>query len=162
MQKIHANLAVQTGVEKSNCFILDNGQVLAMTEDSARLAGDFPAGSVYIDGSGIGDIGSVVLRDRKNLSDNGLVVVVATIDTQKRQVIAGPDIVSRGFIYMRESEDLIKQAQRVAYQSIQDSFQYKHVNEYKLRNNLTEAIKSFLFEETERKPIILPVVLTSN
>lgn len=161
MQKIHAGLAQQTGVPEENCFILDNGQIVAFTEDSARRAGDFDAGDVYIDGSGIGDIGNVVLKDRKILSDNGLVVVVATIDTEKREVLAGPDIISRGFIYMRESEDLIQAAQKVAYQSIQRSFQYKQVNEYKMRNDLIEDVKQFLFAETERRPIILPVVLTT-
>jgi len=162
MQKIHAELAHQTGVPEDNCFILDNGEIIAFTEDSARRAGDFQAEDVYIDGSGIGDIGNVVLKDRKNLSDNGLVVVVATIDTKKREVVAGPDIISRGFIYMRESEDLIHKAQRVAYSSIQNSFKYKQINEYKLRNDLIEDVKRFLFGETERRPIILPVVLTSN
>lgn len=162
MQKIHANLAVQTGVPRENCFILDNGDVVALEEDNARLAGSFPAGDIFIDGSGIGDIGSIVLRDRKILSDNGLVVVVATIDKEKREVIAGPDIISRGFIYMRESEDLIQEAQRVAYKSIKNSLGYKHLNEYKLRNNLIEAVKEYLFEQTERRPIILPVVLTAD
>lgn len=161
MQRIHAGLAQKTGVPEENCFILDNGQIVAFTEDNARRAGDFDAGDVYIDGIGIGDIGNVVLKDRKILSDNGLVVVVATIDTDKREVLAGPDIISRGFIYMRESEDLIQGAQKVAYQSIQRSFQYKQVNEYKMRNDLIEDIKQFLFAETERRPIILPVVLTT-
>ena len=87
-------------------------------------------------------------------------MVVATIDTEKREVVAGPDIVSRGFIYMRESEDLIHGAQKVAFNSIQNSFKFKHINEYKLRNDLIEAVKQYLFGETERRPIILPVVLT--
>ncbi|MEC6747560.1 ribonuclease J [Marinilactibacillus sp. XAAS-LB27] len=160
MQRIHANLAQQTGVPEDNCFILDNGQIVAFTEDSARRAGEFNAQDVYIDGSGIGDIGNVVLKDRKLLSDNGLVVVVATIDTDKRTVLAGPDIISRGFIYMRESEKLIQSAQKVAFESIQRSFEFKQVNEYKMRNDLIEDIKQFLFAETERKPIILPVILT--
>lgn len=161
MQKIHAGLAQQTGVPEDHCFIVDNGDIVAFTEDNARRAGEFDAQDVYIDGSGIGDIGNVVLKDRKMLSDNGLVVVVATIDTNKREVLAGPDIISRGFIYMRESEDLIHGAQRVAYESIQRSFEYKQINEYKLRNDLIEDVKQFLFAETERRPIILPVVLTS-
>lgn len=161
MQKIHARLAQQTGVPEDNCFILDNGEILALTEDSARRAGEFDAKDVYIDGSGIGDIGSVVLRDRKILSDNGLVVVVATIDPDKKEVLAGPDIISRGFIYMRESEKLIQSAQRKAYQSILRSFDNKQVNEFKMRNDLIEDVKEFLFSETEREPIILPVILTN-
>lgn len=160
MQRIHANLAIKTGVPEENCFILDNGEIVAFTEDSARRAGEFTAQDVYIDGSGIGDIGSVVLKDRKLLSDNGLVVVVATIDTDKRSILAGPDIISRGFIYMRESEQLIHGAQKVAFESIQRSFEYKQLNEYKMRNDLIDDIKQFLFAETERKPIILPVILT--
>lgn len=160
MQRIHANLAMQTGVQEENCFILDNGQIVAFTEDSARRAGEFNAQDVYIDGSGIGDIGNVVLKDRKLLSDNGLVVVVATIDTDKRTVLAGPDIISRGFIYMRESEQLIQGAQKVAFESIRKSFEYKQINEYKMRNDLIDDVKQFLFDQTERKPIILPVILT--
>lgn len=161
MQKIHANLAQKTGVPEENCFVLDNGQIVAFTEESARRAGEFDAKDVYIDGSGIGDIGNVVLRDRKILSDNGLVVVVATIDVKKRLVLAGPDIISRGFIYMRESEELIQNAQKVAFKSLKKSFEHKQVNEFKMRNDLIEDIKQFLYAETERRPIILPVILTN-
>lgn len=161
MQRIHAQLAQQTGVPKENCFILDNGDILAFTEDTARRAGEIEARDVYVDGSGVGDIGNVVLRDRKILSDNGLVVVVATIDANKKQVLAGPDIISRGFIYMRESEELIQKAQKVAFDSIQRSFKHKQVNEYKMRNELIDDIKNFLYAETERRPIILPVILTN-
>ncbi|GAB2319155.1 ribonuclease J [Alkalibacterium sp. s-m-22] len=161
MQKIHASLAQKTGVPEENCFVLDNGQIVAFTENSARRAGDFDAKDVYVDGSGIGDIGNVVLRDRKILSDNGLVVVVATIDPKKKEVLAGPDIISRGFIYMRESEELIQNAQKIAYKSIRKSFEHNTVNEFKMRNDLIEDIKQFLFAETERRPIILPVILTN-
>lgn len=160
MQHEHQELAVQTGVKEENTFILDNGEILAFTEEYARHAGDFNAQDVYIDGKGIGDIGNVVLRDRRVLSNNGLVVVVATIDKNKRKILAGPDIISRGFIYMRESGDLIRSAQAVAEKSIQHSFGYKQINEYKLRNDLIEDLKKFLYTETERRPMILPVVLT--
>ena len=114
----------------------------------------FSVDDVYIDGSGIGDIGNVVLRDRRILSDSGLVVVVATIDTEKRQILAGPDIISRGFIYMRESGDLIHKAQQVAQQSIQRSFNYSQINEYKMRNDLIEDLRQFLYAETERRPMV--------
>ncbi|MDN6195719.1 MAG: ribonuclease J, partial [Atopostipes suicloacalis] len=162
MQHEHVDLAVKTGVEEDNCFILDNGEVLSFTDKEARMAGTFRAGDVYIDGSGIGDIGSVVLSDRRALSNNGLVVVVATIDIKNRKVLAGPDIISRGFIYMRESEDLIRRAKKVAFESLSESFNYKHINEYKMRNDLIEDLKTFLYNETERDPMILPVVLTSD
>ncbi len=162
MQHEHVDLAIQTGVEEENTFILNNGDVLAFTDEQARRAGSFKAGDVYIDGSGIGDIGNVVLSDRRVLSDSGLVVVVATIDTKKRQILAGPDFISRGFIYMRESGGLIREAQKVAEKSLQHSFSYKQLNEYKMRNDLIEDLKKFLYEETERHPMILPVVLTTD
>lgn len=162
MQHEHVELAINTGVKAENCFILDNGDVLSFTDQKARIAGSFNAGDVYIDGSGIGDIGNVVLSDRRALSNNGLVVIVATIDVENRQILAGPDIISRGFIYMRESGDLIKRAKQVAYQSLQRSFNYKHLNEYKMRNDLIEDLKTFLYNETERDPMILPVVLTAD
>lgn len=162
MQHKHVDLAIQTGVEAENCFILDNGEIVAFTDQEARRAGQFQADDVYIDGSGIGDIGSIVLSDRRALSNNGLVVAVATIDVENRKILAGPDIISRGFIYMRESGDLIQRAKSVAEKSIQRSFNYKYVNEYKLRNDLIEDLKQFLYAETERDPMILPVVLTAD
>ncbi len=162
MQHEHVDLAIQTGVDAENCFILDNGEIVAFTDKEARRAGQFKADDVYIDGSGIGDIGSIVLSDRRALSNNGLVVVVATIDVDSRKVLAGPDIISRGFIYMRESGDLIQRAKSVAEKSLQRSFNYKYVNEYKLRNDLIEDLKRFLYAETERDPMILPVVLTTD
>lgn len=162
MQHEHVDLAVKTGVDPDNTFIMDNGDILAFTDEYAKHAGSFQADDVYIDGSGIGDIGNVVLTDRRVLSNNGLVVIVATVDVDKRQILAGPDIVSRGFIYMRESGDLIRSAQEVAEKSIQNSFSYKQVNEYKLRNDLIDDLRKFLYEETERRPMVLPVVLTTN
>ena len=103
-----------------------------------------------------------MLSDRRILSDNGLVVVVATIDTKNRKILAGPDIVSRGFIYMRESGDLIRNAQKIAEESIERSFGFKQINEYKMRNDLIDDLKQFLYSETERKPMILPVVLSTE
>ena len=162
MQHEHVDLAIQTGVKEENTFILDNGDVLAFTDEHARRAGRFKAGDVYIDGSGIGDIGNVVLSDRRMLSDSGLVVVVATIDAEKRQILAGPDIISRGFIYMRESGGLIREAQKIAEKSLENSFSFKQLNEYKMRNDLIDDLKAFLYEETERNLMILPVVLTAE
>ena len=160
MQKIHCELAQQCGVPEKNCFIMENGDVLALTEKSARIAGHFPAGDVYIDGSGVGDIGNAVIRDRRMLSEEGLVVVVATINMQKQAVLAGPDLLSRGFIYMRESGELINQAQRRVYRTIKSTFSNNEkVTEATLKDAITSSLQEFLFDKTERHPVILPMLI---
>lgn len=159
MQKIHAGLAEQVGVPKENSFILGNGDVVALTADSARLAGHFNAGDVYVDGKGIGDIGNIVLRDRRTLSEEGLVVVVVTIDLKRKEILAGPDLLSRGFIYMRESGDLIKEGQHVLFHHLRKALAKEEVSEQVLQTTIIDALQPFLFEKTERKPMILPIIM---
>ncbi len=160
MLKIHTELAEKCDVPTEYCFILENGDVLALTKDSARYAGHFNAEDVYVDGSGIGDIGNIVLRDRRVLSEEGLVVVVATIDMQKREILAGPDLLSRGFIYMRESGELIKQGRKRVYRTIRQTLKNEKVTEAMLRENIIAELQTFLFEQTERHPMILPMFVT--
>ena len=162
MLKVHTQLAQDTGVEKDNCFILENGDVLALTPDSARIAGHFNAGDVYVDGNGIGDIGNIVLKDRRILSEEGLVLAVATVDYKKKQILAGPDILSRGFIYMRESGSLINQAQRILSRAINKALQDPNCNDAMLRDVITKTLEPFLIEKTERHPMIMPMVLTQD
>lgn len=163
MQKIHTELAQQCGVEADNCFILENGDVLALTSDSARVAGHFSAEDVYVDGNGIGDIGNVVLRDRKMLSEEGLVVVVATINLGEKNILAGPDILSRGFVYMRESGELISEAQRRVFRMIVNTFNANDkVTENQVREAIIDGLQDFLFEKTERRPMILPMIIQST
>lgn len=163
MLKIHAQLAQATGVPKENCFIMENGDMLALTSDSARLAGHFHAGDVYVDGSGIGDIGNVVLRDRQILSEEGLVLIVVTVDLEKRELLAGPDILSRGFIYMRESGEMINEAQGILYDALMDAFnQEGEISEHQLREILTDAIEPYLYEKTRRSPMILAMIMTPD
>lgn len=162
MQKIHASLATATGVPPENSFILENGDVLALTANSARVAGHFNAGDVYIDGSGIGDIGNVVLRDRRILSEEGLVLAVATVDLEKKEVIAGPDILSRGFVYMRESGELIQEGQRILYRAIKEALEQPQVTAARLRDAMNDALQPFLYDKTERHPMILSMVMEED
>ncbi|WP_124058050.1 ribonuclease J1 [Vaginisenegalia massiliensis] len=164
MQSIQADLATQTGIPKENCFILANGDMLAVTNESARVAGHFTAQDVYVDGSGVGDIGNIVLRDRKSLSEDGLVIVTATLDYANRSLVSGPDIMSRGFIYMRESGDLINDIQASLKSAINRRLNESGatVTERMIRETIFETIQPLLFEKTERSPMILPVLLDVN
>ena len=160
MLKIHTELAQQCDVPEENTFIMRNGDVLALTADSARRAGHISAGDVYVDGSGVGDIGNVVLRDRKILSEDGLVVVVATLDMKHHRVLAGPDLLSRGFIYMRESGKLITAGRRRVYRTIKRSFKGEDITVGALKNAITADLQSFLYNKTGRHPMVLPMLVT--
>lgn len=162
MQKIHASLAVDTGVPKDNIFIMENGDVLALTKDSARLAGKFNAQDIYVDGNRIGEIGAAVLKDRRDLSEDGVVLAVATVDFNSKMILAGPDILSRGFIYMRESGDLIRESQRILFNAIRIAMRNKDANIQTVNGAIVNALRPFLYEKTEREPIIIPMILTPD
>ncbi|MFF1072223.1 ribonuclease J1 [Streptococcus pyogenes] len=162
MQKVHAGLAMDIGIPKENIFIMENGDVLALTSDSARIAGHFNAQDIYVDGNGIGDIGAAVLRDRRDLSEDGVVLAVATVDFNTQMILAGPDILSRGFIYMRESGNLIRESQRVLFNAIRIALKNKDASIQSVNGAIVNALRPFLYEKTEREPIIIPMVLTPD
>ncbi|AUJ30036.1 MAG: ribonuclease J [Liquorilactobacillus hordei] len=159
MLKIHTELAEKCDVPLDNSFIMENGDVLALTKDSARMAGHFNANDVYVDGSGVGDIGNVVLRDRKVLSEEGLVIVVATLDLSKKEILAGPDLLSRGFIYMRESGELIERGRKRLFHVIRKNLGKPNLSESMLKDAIIEDLRAFLFEQTERYPMIIPMLV---
>ena len=159
MQTMHAQLAVDCGIPEENCFIMDNGEVLALSSTHAEVAGKIPSGSVYIDGSGIGDNGNIVLRDRRILSEEGLVIVVVSIDMNEYKIAAGPDIISRGFVYMRESSDLINDAQKMISKHLQKVMERKTTQWSEIKNEITDTLMPFLYERTKRKPMILPIIM---
>lgn len=159
MLNVHSKSAQATGVPKENCFIIENGDVLALTEDSARHAGHFHADDVYVDGNGIGDIGNIVLKDRRILSEEGLVLAVATVNYKTGTIVAGPDILSRGFIYMRESGELIQETQRLLFNAIRRALKDPNCTEAMVNEVIINTIQPFLYEKTERQPMILPMVL---
>lgn len=161
MQKIHAATAAQVGVPLENSFILENGDMLAVTPDSARIAGHFTANDIYVDGNGIGDIGNIVLRERRSLSEEGLVSVVATVDVTGRELLAGPELLSRGFVYMREAGEMIQEAQREVRQQLLKLLKSDTpLNERTIKEVLVNTLQPFLYDRTERWLMILPVVLT--
>lgn len=162
MLKIHAQLAQDTGIPRENCFIMENGDMLALTADTARLAGKFNASDVYIDGSGIGDIGNVVLKDRRILSEEGLVLAVATVNIEQKEILSGPDILSRGFVYMRESGEMISEGQTILFNALRESLNQPNCSEFKLREAMSSALQPFLFEKTERHPMILSMIMTPD
>ncbi len=162
MLNVHAKSAQATGIPKENCFILENGDVLALTADSARIAGHFNADDIYVDGSGIGDIGNIVLKDRRILSEDGLVLAVVTVDYTTQTIVAGPDILSRGFIYMRESGELIQKTQKLLFNAIRKGLKEPHCDEMLLSEIIVNTVQPFLVEQTERHPMILPMVLETK
>ena len=159
---LYANkdLAEFMGIPAENIFVSEIGKVLEIDRRTAGFNGTVRAGKVLVDGSGVGDIGSVVLRDRKHLSEDGLVVVVATVDMDGGYIISGPDIVSRGFVYVKESEQLMKETKRIAESSLEKSLS-RHSGDYAyIKAQLKDELAKFIYKETKRKPMILPVIMS--
>ncbi|AVQ98899.1 ribonuclease J1 [Oceanobacillus sp. M65] len=159
MLKEHTKLAELCAVDQDNSFVMDNGDVLALGKDNAIIAGKIPSGSVYVDGSGIGDIGNIVLRDRRILSEEGLVIVVVSINMKEFKISAGPDIISRGFVYMRESEDLINEAQKLVSNHLNKVMERRTTQWSEIKNEITDTIAPFLYEKTKRRPMVLPIIM---
>ena len=147
------------GIPAENIFVSEIGKVIEIDKKGARFAGTETSGKVLIDGSGIGDIGSVVLRDRKHLSEDGLVVVVATIDMHDQLIVSGPDIVSRGFVYVKESEELMQRAREIAESSLERAMSKRYGDRTYLKGVIKDDLAKFIYKETKRKPMILPVIM---
>lgn len=160
MQVVHAHLAQQAGVPAENTFVLKNGEVVCFSPEGARIAGDLHVKDVFVDTSGAADVGNIVVRDRQILSEEGLVVAVATVDYKHKQVLAGPDILSRGFVYMRESQDLINAAQKHVYHVLKTEMaKSDKPKDSEIRKAIIENLQDFLYSRTERRPMILPMLV---
>lgn len=159
MQRQHANLATAVGVDPDNIFILDLGDVVEFEGGQGRLAGKVPAGTIMIDGLGVGDVGNIVLRDRKLLSQDGILVVVVTLSKATGTIISGPDIISRGFVYVRESEALLDEANKLVENTLLRMVS-DNINEWSsLKTAVRDALGRYLYEQTRRRPMILPIIM---
>lgn len=159
MLRHHGLLGESVGIDKENIFLIDNGDTVEFQGGSARKGNKVPAGNILIDGLGVGDVGNIVLRDRKLLSQDGILVVVVTLSKQDGTILSGPDIISRGFVYVRESEGLLDEANRIVTSTLHKLMNDK-VNEWaSLKTNVKDALGRFLYEQTRRRPMILPIIM---
>ena len=155
----HSKLAGNLGMPKENIFIAENGSTIEFTRNSCSFGPKVTAGNILVDGLGIGDVGNIVLRDRKHLSEDGLIVVVVTISKEDGKVMAGPDIISRGFVYVRESEDLMEESRNVVRKVLKEC-EKNHITDWAtLKSSIRDALRGFLYEKIKRNPMILPIIM---
>lgn len=155
----HAFLARAMGIEDKNIYISEIGETVELTDSYIKKAGNIPAGDVYVDGLGVGDVGNVVLNDRKRLSQDGIIIVVATIDAHDGYVVSGPDIVSRGFVYVKDNEDLMNAARDLACRVIDEQYDNRYHDWNSVKTKLRDEISRFMYEKTKRSPMILPIFM---
>jgi len=158
MLQIHSRIAQQMGMERSHIAIAENGNVIELTAKTLKLNGTVPAGEIYVDGSGVGDVGAVVMRDRKRLAEDGMVVVVLPVSSHDGQLISTPEIITRGFIYVKESEDIMKELQSVATEAAGTVSRKRKGDDSELKGAVKSAVSGFLFKSTKRNPMVIPVV----
>ena len=152
-------LAQFMGIPKENTVLINSGDVLAISEDSFEVIDHVPCGGIFVDGLGVGDVGNIVLRDRQNLAQNGIIVVVLTLEKHSNQLLAGPDIVSRGFVYVRESEDLLEEAHAVVVDAVDDCLNRRMSDWGKIKNVIKDSLSDFLWKRMKRSPMILPIIM---
>ncbi|SFR68591.1 ribonuclease J [Anaeromicropila populeti] len=155
----HAELAEGMGINKDNIFILSSGDVLEMSHEKAGIVSRVPAQGILVDGLGVGDVGNIVLRDRQHLSENGLIIIVVTLEKYSNQILAGPDIVSRGFVYVRESENLMDEARLVVNEALNKCLSKNITDWGKIKNEIRDTLSEYLWKKTKRDPMILPIIM---
>ena len=156
---VHGQLVQKLGIPKENVFIMKSGDVLSIDENDAKITGKVPAGSVLVDGLGVGDVGNIVLRDRQNLAENGIIIVVLTLQKYTNQLLAGPDIVTRGFVYVRESENLIDEAKEVVAEALDNCLSKNSVDWGKIKMVVKDSLGEYLWKKMKRNPMILPIIM---
>lgn len=157
--KAHAETAEEMGIDKDNIFMLTNGRVLEMNQEEAKFTTSVQSGRVLVDGLGVGDVGNIVLRDRQHLSQDGLIIIVMTMDSSTGEIIAGPDVISRGFVYVRESENLMENVKAVIRNEI-EKCERNHITDWStIKSNLRDNLKDYIAQKTKRNPMILPIIM---
>ena len=157
--KANAGVAESLGVQKDHIFIMQSGDVLALDGESAEIVDKIHTGAILVDGLGVGDVGNIVLRDRQHLAEDGILIVVMTLEKGTNQLLAGPDIVSRGFVYVRESEGLMEEARSVLYEALEKCLSNRHADWYKIKLVVRDTMSDFLWKRTKRRPMILPIIM---
>lgn len=160
--KKHAELAQLMGIPKENTFIISSGDVMEVSDQRAGVIGKVPAQGIFVDGLGVGDVGNIVLRDRQHLSENGLLIVVVTLEKYTNQILSGPDIVSRGFVYVRESENLMDEAKVVVSDALEKCLSKNNTDWGKMKNEIKDSLSDYLWKKTKRNPMILPIIMEVN
>ena len=162
VQAAHAELAHEVGISYKNIFIPGKGDVIEYKDGRMRMAGQVAAGNVLIDGIGVGDIGNIVLRDRKLLADDGVFIAVVTISRRQGRIVSGPEIISRGFVYMKASEDLIKESTEITKKVVEDNLENKDFEWSTLKQEIRDSLSRYLFDKTKRRPVILPIIMEAS
>ncbi len=157
--KANASIAESLGVQKENIFILKSGDVLAFDKEKAEVVDKIHTGAILVDGLGVGDVGNIVLRDRQHLAEDGILIVVMTLEKGTNQLLAGPDIVSRGFVYVRESEGLMEEARAILYEALEKCLSNPHADWSKIKLVVRDTMSDFLWKRTKRRPMILPIIM---
>ena len=157
--KAHAETAQEMGIPKENIFLMKNGRVLEMNEKEAKLTTSVPSGKILVDGLGVGDVGNIVLRDRQHLSQDGLIIIVMTMDSNSGEIVSGPDVISRGFVYVRESENLMDDVKRQIREEVR-KFEDKNITDWStIKSTLKDSLREYIFQKTKRNPMILPIIM---
>lgn len=155
----HASLASSMGIEPSNIIIADNGKTIEVSENSIKVAGEVTSGMVFVDGTGVGDVGSVVLRDRTKLAEDGIVIIVLSMDGATGDVISGPEVITRGFVYVRESEQMLDQTRRLCEDVVADCMYDRITDHGTIKNRLRDAVSKHIYQTTRRSPMVLPIIM---
>ena len=157
--KAQAKLAMELGIEKEDVFILQSGDVLSLDMESAEITGRVPVGTVLVDGLGVGDVGNVVLRDRLHLAEDGIIIAVMSLDGASGELLSGPDIVSRGFVYVKESDELMDEARKIIEKAVLACLKKNITDWGKIKATIKDTLGEFVWKKTKRRPMILPIIM---